>query len=334
MAHIPLIRANVMNSAIAFIEEIEAPAERLLTEAKLSRSLLHEPEALVPLRYVFEFFEQTACAKGIEYFGLLVGQRTQISDLGALGRLLSHSPTLYDAIQTWTHLIPSYNSGEQIWLAEREGKVWLCQKFMSGLDVGRHHAAHYSVMVMIHLVQLAAGSQWKPTETHLETSNSHGLEQVEWLSDVNIRFNQDATAVVLPRSLLRLPLQSSEAYSNAQRDQDYETLRSSAPMKTFSGSLQQTMKFLLRHGYPNIQSVAQIAGMSVRSFQRQLSEAGLTYSYLVEQVRFEQSVQLLRESTNKLADIAAEIGYKDAANFTRAFKRWAGISPSKFRSLR
>lgn len=333
MAHIPLIRANVMNSAIAFIEEIEAPAERLLTDAKLSRSLLHEPEALIPLRYVFEFFEQTAQAEGIEYFGLLVGHRTQMSDLGALGRLLSHSPTLYDAIQTWTHLIPSYNSGEQIWLAEREEKVWLCQKFMDGLDMGRHHAAHYSIMIMIHLVQLAAGSQWKPTEIHLETHDSRGLEQVG-LSDVKTRFNQDATAIVLPRSLLMLPLPSPEAYSNEQRNQDYETLRSSAPANNFSGSLRQTMKFLLRQGYPNIQSVAQIAGMSVRSVQRQLSEAGLTYSCLVEQVRFERSVQLLRESTHKLADIAAEIGYKDAANFTRAFRRWAGISPSNFRSLR
>lgn len=73
MSYIPLIRANVMNSAIAFMEEIEAPAERLLTEAKLSRSLLQEPEALLPLKHVFEFFEKTAHAEGIEHLGLLVG---------------------------------------------------------------------------------------------------------------------------------------------------------------------------------------------------------------------------------------------------------------------
>lgn len=334
MSHIPLIRANVMHSAIAFMEEIEAPTERLLTEAKLPLSLLHEPEALLPLKHVFAFFEKTARAEGIGYFGLSVGQRTQISDLGALGRLLSHSPTLYDAIQTWTHMVSSYNSGEQIWLTEREEKVWLCQKFMDGLDVGRHHAVHYSMLIMIHLVQLAAGFQWKPTEIHLETNDSHGLEQVEWLSDVKILLEQDATAIVLPRSLLSLLLKNLDEYSNEQRDQDYETLRSSAPVKTFSGSVRQTMRFLLRQGYPNIRSVAQIAGMSVRSFQRQLSEAGLTYSYLVEQVRFERSVQLLRDSTNKLTDIASEIGYKDAANFTRAFRRWAGTSPSDFRSLR
>lgn len=231
-------------------------------------------------------------------------------------------------------MISSYNSGEQIWLAEREEKVWLCQKFMDGLDVGRQHAIHYSMLLMIHLVQLAAGSQWKPTEIHLESKDSRGLDQVEWLLDVEILLEQDATAIVLPRLLLSLPLKNLDEYNNEQRDQDYETLRSSAPVKNLSGSLRQTMRFLLQQGYPNIQSAAQIAGMSVRSFQRQLNEAGSTYSYLVEEVRFERSVQLLMDSTNKLTDIASEVGYKDAANFTRAFRRWTGISPSNFRGLR
>lgn len=60
----------------------------------------------------------------------------------------------------------------------------------------------------------------------------------------------------------------------------------------------------------------------------------LTYSHLVEQVRFEQSLRLLHDPAVKLADIASELSNTDAANFTRGFKRWTGVSPTEFRHLR
>lgn len=59
----------------------------------------------------------------------------------------------------------------------------------------------------------------------------------------------------------------------------------------------------------------------------------MNYSKLVEQVRFQTAVDLLREPDIKLIEIAAELGYTDAANFTHAFKRWTGISPREFRRL-
>jgi AraC-like DNA-binding protein len=53
---------------------------------------------------------------------------------------------------------------------------------------------------------------------------------------------------------------------------------------------------------------------------------------LVDQVRFNQAVALLRQSDTKLLDIATELGYTDPANFGRAFRRWAGMSPREFRA--
>lgn len=73
--------------------------------------------------------------------------------------------------------------------------------------------------------------------------------------------------------------------------------------------------------------------MSLRSFQRQLAKEQLSYSLLIDQIRFETAIRLLQDPSLKLIEIALELGYNDAANFTRAFKRWTGISPSQFRHL-
>lgn len=334
MNHIPLVRANILTGFVRLLEEIGAPVQRLLATTKLPTSVLEDPEALLPLKQVFEFYEQSVQAEGCESLGLLVGQKIQIEDLGAFGRLLRHSLTLHDAIQTAIHMIAAYNSGDRIWLIEQGDQVWLCRKFTDEIDVGRQYADQCSVMIMIHLVQLAAGSEWKPTEIHLETIKLQGLNQIELLSDTNILFEQEATAIGFPRSLLSLPLKNPDKYRDIQCYKDYETLHSSAPATTFPGSVRQIAASLLKEDYPDIRLMAEMVGMSIRTLQRQLNKAGLTYSRLIEQVRFDRSVRLLSDPSIKLADVAVELGYTDPANFTRAFRRWSGVSPSDFRNLR
>jgi AraC-like DNA-binding protein len=333
MTYIPLIRANVMHGVIALLQQLNAPAERLLLEAKLSPALLQEPETLLPLRQVLYFMEYAAQKEGIEQFGLLAGQYTQIAKLGALGQLLYHSPTLQAAINTLTHLLPTYNSGDRIWVVDQGDQVWLCRKFSHQFEAAYQQAVQCSLMIMIHLVQLVAGTEWMPTTIHLATSPISGLEQLPEFTQSTIAFNQNATAIAIPKLFLSQPLHNQNDYGKQQRDQDYETLHSSAPAINFLTALRHIIGFQLKHGYPNIQSTAEIFGISVRSFQRQLGQANLTYSQLIEQVRLERTVQLLRDPNHKLADIAAEIGYTDPGNFSRAFKRWTGVSPKAYKIL-
>lgn len=334
MNPIPLIRASILTGFVTFLEEIGAPVQRLLVTAKLPTSVLQSPESLLPLKQVCEFYEQSARTEGCENLGLLAGQKIQIEELGAFGRLLCHSPTLHDAIQTAIHMIATFSSGDRIWLTEQGNQVWLCRKFINQIDAGRQQADQYSVMIMIHLIQLVSGYEWNPTEIHLETSKFPGLNQIETLSNTKVLFEQECTAVGFPRSLLSLPLKNLDKYGDAQSYKDYQILLSSAPATDFPGSIRQIAASLLKEGYPDVQLIAEIVGISVRSLQRQLHEADLTYSHLIEQVRFDRSVQLLSDPTVKLTDISAELGYTDAANFTRAFRRWTGVSPSDFRNLR
>jgi AraC-like DNA-binding protein len=116
-------------------------------------------------------------------------------------------------------------------------------------------------------------------------------------------------------------------------EQIYQGSLSSALVVDSPGSLRQKLPSLLKEGYPSIHQMSKAAGMSLRSFQRQLAQDNLNYSDLVEQVRYETAVCLLQDPTVKLIEIALDLGYADAANFTRAFKRWTGMSPSQFRRL-
>jgi len=57
----------------------------------------------------------------------------------------------------------------------------------------------------------------------------------------------------------------------------------------------------------------------------------LGFVRLVDEARFQAASRLLRDPSIRIIDISVELGYKDSANFTRAFRRWAGVPPLAFR---
>jgi len=96
-------------------------------------------------------------------------------------------------------------------------------------------------------------------------------------------------------------------------------------------ALQQVITDLLPCGYPVITSTAARIGISVRTLQRKLAEAGLNYGELVEHIRFDQACHELQNSKLHLCEISSRLGYRDPSSFSRAFTRWAGMPPRQYR---
>ena len=80
-----------------------------------------------------------------------------------------------------------------------------------------------------------------------------------------------------------------------------------------------------------IHHVADSVRMSIRTLQRRLRGAGVTYDRVVQSVRFEIAEQLLQDPQRRIGDVARTLGYSDPAHFTRAFRRWTGLTPRDFR---
>ena len=83
--------------------------------------------------------------------------------------------------------------------------------------------------------------------------------------------------------------------------------------------------------YLSIEAVADRLHMSDRTLKRQLAAEGTSFSTLVDEVRYRHATSLLSRTDFSLEQIADELGYSDVANFSRAFKRWSGRSPSNWR---
>ena len=95
-------------------------------------------------------------------------------------------------------------------------------------------------------------------------------------------------------------------------------------------SVRASVAELFPTGQPTLDHVADALAISPRTLQRRLADNGLTFTQLFDEVRFITARQLIIQS-EKLADIATHLGYADAGSFTRAFERWTGMSPLKYR---
>lgn len=86
---------------------------------------------------------------------------------------------------------------------------------------------------------------------------------------------------------------------------------------------------------PDIPSAAAMSrkfGLSERTLHRRLAEAGLTYGAISDEARRYRAADLLKRTNLSVQSIAEAVGYSENASFTRAFKRWTGLSPLRFRS--
>ncbi len=149
----------------------------------------------------------------------------------------------------------------------------------------------------------------------------------------NTRFLFDHTSswVELPSSLLALRGRGAETTEGSSLEGAAPISRAASEGAEFIYALKRALRTHLSEGYPDLDFAAQIMRMSVRTLQRNLARAGLTYSKVVEYARFEVAVELLKNPDLKIIEIAYALGYQDPSHFSRAFRRIAGQTPRQFR---
>lgn len=81
-----------------------------------------------------------------------------------------------------------------------------------------------------------------------------------------------------------------------------------------------------------LKTVSSELGVSARTVQRRLSRSGQGFRHQRDRLRKERAAALLRETALPIADIARDLGFSEAASFSRAFRRWFGVPPIRFRS--
>ena len=100
----------------------------------------------------------------------------------------------------------------------------------------------------------------------------------------------------------------------------------------FLDRLHDEIGLMLCDGMPTVERVARRMGLSERSLQRRLKEAGMNYKTVVLELRMQLAKGYLEQPDIRISEIATLLGYQEVSSFNHAFRRRCGVSPRQWRN--
>jgi AraC-like DNA-binding protein len=273
-----------------------------------------------------------ARARG-EHFPFVLGECFAFDSLPEIESLLATCPTLRDAIKAHHWVDELMSPALRLVLHEAGDRVQL----RINLTRGRAQPAHSIYFTegwltyVLKLTRTLLGEQQSMRLLFRHSAPTY-LKAYERAFDLEVKFDQPHDALELNRELLGRPLHGAipELHRQAQVRIKHRVSKVGSP----DGRGGQVERAFFHDATLFAKSMVECAaalGLEVRTLQRRLKDEGQSFAELQARSRFRLACALLRDTSLDLEAISERLSFSDRRAFTRAFKRWAGLSPSTFR---
>ena len=270
-----------------------------------------------------------------EALGFHMAQRTPESAFDLIAHLVSHSPTLREAVGLCTQFQGLLMEDSRIALRETGTTAALQYHFVRGVERADRMHAEFVVAAFLRLARAFGGPGVAPKVAAFEHSPpAHAHEYVRVFGDV-VRFRQTRTALTFDRAVLdRVQLHQHPELFTVLRSQAERALERVA---VGLRPADQVKRYLLARPaarIPDISTAARDLGLSARSLRRRLAAEATSYRSLVQTTLEASAGHLLRDPRRSIQDTARALGFSNVGAFHRAFRRWTGMTPTQYREQR
>jgi AraC-like DNA-binding protein len=189
------------------------------------------------------------------------------------------------------------------------------------------------VMAIIHdMCRTNFGHAFTPQRVSFRHPAPADATPYETLFGCPVSFGADANRLLIGLSEADHPLPTGNRDLAAAHDrilvEQLARLDKGNVIARFRASLLERMT----SGEFSEEDIARDLHMSRRSLQRRLAEADASYQSLVDDTRRDMALRYIQDPAKSATDITFLLGYSQQSVFTRAFRRWTGMSPSEYRA--
>jgi AraC-like DNA-binding protein len=326
-----MVRAGPILALPAVLRSLGVEPPALLAEFGLAESFFEDPENTLSMAMAGQLLGRCAERTGCEHFGLLVGQRGGASSLGTLGYLMRSSPTVGDALTVFSHHLKIQDQGGVVWV-DTEGSHSILGYTLFDAEIeSLDQILACAIAIGANILRSLCGRQWCPDEVLFAFSRPRRVSPYQRFFGVPPRFNADRTGIVFQSRLLSTSVPSADVLLHKLMEERVRELESSSE-DDIVAQIRRLLRTMVTSPSCSVGAVADQIGVHPRALNRKLAAAGTTFRQMREQARREIACQLLENTRTAVLDIATILGYTDPASFTRAFQRWTGSTPSRWRA--
>lgn len=323
-----LVRAAALTGYFTTMLSFGQDPLPMLREAGLSRTMLANPEQMLPARATMRLLERSAEVTGCSTLGLRMAEGRTIADLGATSLLIAHQPTLRAVIQAVAENRNRINSTLILHMDQLEDVVILREDFaLKGPEPSRQ-SCDLVVGVLARLCQSVLGSDWSPVLvcfTH-EAPAVGEMPIYQRLFGCRAEFNSEFNGLVIESRDMDLPNpMANSAFAGHARSLIDAAMSPAA--SSITQDVEQLIALLLPAGRANIRACAASLGITVRTLQRMLGAEQAQFSDLLNRARMQLAQQHLANPRTRITDVADMLGYSSIGALTRWHTGAFGMTP-------
>ncbi len=302
-----------------------ASTDHVIRQSGLHRFDLSAAENYVPSSSLYLLLDAICRREGLEDPAIELGNVMRVTDVPGIGDLVSFAPDVLGAcrlVVACQHLVLTH---EQCKFEVQGKKARLTSRLMDRPSVGKSSAESMLVSLMLAGFRVAAGNDWDPLEIHFQQDTPGRIDEILTSGTrTKILCGQKESALVFPTSMLTMPMMVPEPDSCLPN-------RQPSNPETLTEKISLILDSSLDDHLPGLSAVAEMTSCSSRTLQRLLGDEGMSYFDVVDRWRYIAAIQMVENSQTSIKDIAQRLRYANSSNFIRAFMRWTGETPHRYR---
>jgi AraC-like DNA-binding protein len=172
----------------------------------------------------------------------------------------------------------------------------------------------------------------RPLEVRLRHPRPNDISEHTRIFQAPLRFNQPMNALVIDKKHLEKPVTLADSdLLKTLEDYALRLLHRIYAPDTWADKVAKTISKRMYEQRPNIESVAGDLAVSARNLQNKLKAEGTTFQELLDHVRKETALTLLKDPNVSIYDVSFLLGFSEQSSFNHAFRRWTGSTPKAYR---
>jgi AraC-like DNA-binding protein len=333
------VLAVASNAVLDACARLGLDRSALASAAGVSPGELADPDARLPAAKADAIWAAAVAASDDACLALHAAEAVPFGAYRVLDFLTANAPTLGDALERVAAYFPLIDPRARVGFERGDDSVALTFVSLDGLPLPAP-AVEYTFAALLLRTRAGLNLDWRPRALELTSAPPPPKVAAELARVFAVAPRHAAT-----RDRMLISARDWER-ANARGDRSlFEVLDRHAAMllaelplpglssldSSLIAGVRAAVGAELRGGDPTLDRVAGRMAMSGRTLQRRLDEHSLRFGELVDEVRSALAKAYLQDRQMALCEVAFLLGFADQSAFGRAFKRWTGMTPGRWR---
>ncbi|MFO8111835.1 MAG: AraC family transcriptional regulator [Desulfosalsimonadaceae bacterium] len=306
-------------------------AENLLAEAGIDEKLLSDPDARIRIEEMSRLWKLAVRVTGDACVGLNAASHIRPTTFHALGFALMVSSSMSDAFERLHRFYRIVSDAIDVWFEYTADTMAVCLDASDKEEAPAEEAFDMIMGAVVAFARTLAPDAFDPVRVECMRKKPAKPEAFFRFFRSPVLFSADCNRIFFPLDGMQAPLPTGNAEIARGNDQIIIDYLARFDKSRIAHQVRAKLIDLLPLGEPSIDVLASSMGMSTRSLHRHLKKEQATYREILDDIRRYLAAQYLKQRHLSVIEVAFRLGYSDAGNFTRAFKRWFGVSPVTYR---